>query len=749
MTKRTHLGFLGALAFALALPCVSQAGPLSVCGDAMLDMPPESCDDGNTVPGDGCSADCIPEVCGDAILEPVTEQCDDGNTDPGDGCDGECNCEAEICGDGVVGCTEDCDDGNTIDDDECPNDCMLDVVACQEGDEGKPAQKCVTALNKAWGGVIKATNKAAGKCVKDISKGRVTVSFADCSGQADLGKAFQKTTKAKTGKCDGKFEGDMCGYSADSQAINAAGRDPILAAHYDLLGGDVANIIPKDRKIQAKCQQEVQKGLIKYLDGLSADANKQKKDCVKGTKTCTEAATDSDDLATAMIAEGKKQTKALSKWNTKVGKKCSDTAAIATDFPGICASSATYTELVACSARRAMCRFCASLNDADRLSIDCAAYSNDPFLCDPKPSECGDGVVDPDEECDNGTTADDATCNGDCTLPDGMCGDGVIDPGEDCDDGNTDECDGCGSDCLFDASSCGDGLIQCEEQCDDGNTIDDDLCTNACLHNPTCGDMVVTPPEECDDGNSIDDDDCSNLCEFTSICGDGVVGPPETCDDGNTVPGDGCDENCVSEAVCGDGTTEPPEECDDMNTIDDDACRNDCTLPVCGDGDVGGSEECDDGNSIDDDGCPNDCMVLTLSVVGQTQADEGESVIIQIVTDEAIAVGSTDIDLNWDAAGIDATAAATSVLSTFTSNIDNVARRVRTGSASTGADMIPAGATLFEVTFTATAAGTYELFVTDADGTPPDDLAGPVPPIPPVSIPYVSVLHTLTVVPVP
>ena len=75
------------------------------CGDGMLD-PEEQCDDGNTIPGDGCDALCQEEdeggegFCGDGMLDPE-EQCDDGNTIPGDGCDTLCQEEddggGEIC----------------------------------------------------------------------------------------------------------------------------------------------------------------------------------------------------------------------------------------------------------------------------------------------------------------------------------------------------------------------------------------------------------------------------------------------------------------------------------------------------------------------------------------------------------------------------------------------------------------------------------------------------------------------------
>lgn len=57
------------------------------CGDGDKD-PTEECDDGNTVPGDGCDASCFDE-CGNGILQ-VDEECDDGNTVFGDGCSEDC-----------------------------------------------------------------------------------------------------------------------------------------------------------------------------------------------------------------------------------------------------------------------------------------------------------------------------------------------------------------------------------------------------------------------------------------------------------------------------------------------------------------------------------------------------------------------------------------------------------------------------------------------------------------------------------
>lgn len=65
---------------------------------------------------------------------------------------------------------------------------------------------------------------------------------------------------------------------------------------------------------------------------------------------------------------------------------------------------------------------------------------------------CGNGSVEPGEQCDAGgsnSEAPDATCRTDCRP--GRCGDGIVDPGrgETCDDANTDPGDGCSNTCVI------------------------------------------------------------------------------------------------------------------------------------------------------------------------------------------------------------------------------------------------------------------------------------------------------------
>jgi cysteine-rich repeat protein len=64
----------------------------------------------------------------------------------------------------------------------------------------------------------------------------------------------------------------------------------------------------------------------------------------------------------------------------------------------------------------------------------------------------------------------------------GFCGDGVLDPGEDCDDENLIDGDGCDSNCT--ATGCGNGIVTAGEQCDDGNTFAGDGCSADCQFEP-------------------------------------------------------------------------------------------------------------------------------------------------------------------------------------------------------------------------------------------------------------------------
>ena len=105
-----------------------------------------------------------------------------------------------------------------------------------------------------------------------------------------------------------------------------------------------------------------------------------------------------------------------------------------------------------------------------------------------------------------------------CLEPVGTCGNGTLEPGEECDDGNTVGCDGCSPTCHIER--CGNGLVECNEECDDGpaNGTPGDPCTATCTRAPRCGDGVLDPGEQCDDGNTVSGDGCSATCQIEKGC---------------------------------------------------------------------------------------------------------------------------------------------------------------------------------------------------------------------------------------
>ncbi len=251
--------------------------------------------------------------------------------------------------------------------------------------------------------------------------------------------------------------------------------------------------------------------------------------------------------------------------------------------------------------------------------------------------ECGDGVLDEGEACDDGNMVPDDACTHLCELP--VCGDGVVQagescdagldngpgqpclagcksnvcgdgdkgPGEGCDDGNVLDGDACTSECAL--ATCGDGKVNVGEGCDDGNDVDDDACTNNCTK-AVCGDEIVQLAEQCDLGNfNSDAAACTSSCK-DAFCGDGLVyAGEEECDlEGGNGPGKTCLFGCKTN-VCGDGDKGPGEECDlGGGNGDTKACHLNCKLDVCGDGKVGPTETCDDKNLINNDGCSNFCV---------------------------------------------------------------------------------------------------------------------------------------------
>ena len=242
--------------------------------------------------------------------------------------------------------------------------------------------------------------------------------------------------------------------------------------------------------------------------------------------------------------------------------------------------------------------------------------------------ECGNGLRDPGEECDNGAENSNEpgihnkTCRTNCTWA--RCQDGIVDDGEICDDGNASTGDYCSPDCHVVTGYCGDGIKQNNEVCDKAL---DKYCNENCSEvTGFCGDGKINGPEKCDNaepdvgaGEGTGPYYCNvNCTEVTGSCGDGIVQLNEACDDKNnngryseTAPGY-CNSNCTDKGpYCGDGIKQTNEVCDDGNNKNGDYCSANCKQKFgeCGDGIIQDFEKCDNASFGEGNGpyCSYDC----------------------------------------------------------------------------------------------------------------------------------------------
>ena len=126
--------------------------------------------------------------------------------------------------------------------------------------------------------------------------------------------------------------------------------------------------------------------------------------------------------------------------------------------------------------------------DGDPGDGDGDPGDGDPGDGDGDPSECGNGMVEEGEACDDGNEVEDDECTNACQLP--ACGDGILHEGEGeaCDDGNVEPGDGCTAACqlpgaelwsmIIDVNENGDDDIGYEVVLDSGDNIDVVLTSN-------------------------------------------------------------------------------------------------------------------------------------------------------------------------------------------------------------------------------------------------------------------------------
>jgi hypothetical protein len=143
-------------------------------------------------------------------------------------------------------------------------------------------------------------------------------------------------------------------------------------------------------------------------------------------------------------------------------------------------------------------------------------------------------------------TVSDGHCTDSATIPVTCvalsCGNGHLDPGEQCDPPSV--ANHCDANCQT-IPVCGNSVVEKGEQCDPPNGT---TCSTACQGIPiVCGNGIVQPGETCDPPNGTT---CDATChsQVAPTCGDGIVNQPsEQCDPPNTMT---CDANCQTIDLC-------------------------------------------------------------------------------------------------------------------------------------------------------------------------------------------------------
>ncbi len=507
----------------------------------------ETCDDGDTTNGDGCSSTCDVEdgftcdtaspnvcsvivICGNGTIE-GNEVCDDNDADSGDGCSATCQVEAGFtcdgdeptvctpdpeCGDGFKTQGEDCDDGNVATGDGCNATCDVEAgFVCDNSTPNICLQTCGDG------------NLDAGE---DCDDGNVTVGDG-CNSICDVESGWT-CDQSEPSVCDPDpvapvcgnqiREGDLCG----NQFV-----DNDEECDYAIDCAGVADGQPCD------CHED-----CTLCDGAE--------DCTFNApayngETCDDGDTDAGDGCNATC-------------DVEAGYSC-DTAT-----PNVC----SLTQV------------------------------------------CGDGNIEGSEACDDGDTDPGDGCDASCAIENGYfcsgepsvcvdptCGNGVRELGEQCDDGDTTAGDGCNATCQEEAGwSCDMGSPNtCSLDCEDmdsanivvashvvqfGNGIINDRCDD----NPAAGFLIY---EQTCNATTLLREEVLHFCPVGTHCVEDVNGKAACVTAGAPPPSGGeldCSEDdggfvIQTAGTATNGSTSDPDACVGPSTIDETYCaRQDGTV---------------------------------------------------------------------------------------------------------------------------------------------------------------------------
>jgi len=670
----------------------------TTCSDGIV-AGTEACDDGGSVNGDGCSSSCAIEsgwsctgspstcspTCGDGAIH-GGETCDDGDATGGDGCSATCHVEPGFtcvgapstctadCGDGFVAGAETCDDGDTTGGDGCSATCAVETgwscvgapsscsTTCGDGiivgaescddNDAVGGDGCSASCAVELGWVCTGTPST---CVPFCGDGLVTGGEACDDSNTTPGDGCSATCAVETGwSCVGAPSAcaPTCG---DGQKVGAEGCDD----------GNVANgdCCSSSCQIEAGC--EIEPNNACGQENAITLSGSPPTGTVKGS---INPAAEGDFYTFTLPGPGVSSVKLETFFGTL----------------GTCASSSnndTFIELRGTDCTTIL------LSDDDDSAGWCSLIDPSTIPADTAATNLAPGTYHVRvRHSSTGSPVVLANYSLQVTVL-STCGDNVIGPTENCDDGNTVSGDGCSSSCKVEYPLETESNNTCATA--NGPIAVPTTATGAIVAGSitpaadqdwftftipvradvrfetfdssgpsTCASIdtvlqvfqsdCVTPLGAAQDQGGVGS--CSRIdpqvlgyarqlapgsykvkvnafsasatfnytvqVRMTSQCGNNVTEGFEQCDGGPT-----CAADCTLLAVCGNGTVQSGETCDDGNTVSGDGCSAACGVeagygcagtpslctPVCGDSTILAPEACDGGDTSNGDGCDSAC----------------------------------------------------------------------------------------------------------------------------------------------
>ena len=580
------------------------------CGDGNIDDG-EQCDDGNLIDNDECPTNCIIATCGDGYICSFAgcatgpnngpEQCDDwADGDDTNLCYDDCS--TTYCGDGIVQWPngeqpfiwEECDDGNQIDNDSCSNSCEINVCV---PDTCEILEKVCGSWLDGCGGIL--------NCGPPVTS--CSVDYGTCSEDGEMQCGFngqydgvcQGTIDPRTPEICDELDNDCNGIIDDG--LQCGGEpycDDGNVDHGEQCDNSTLNgvpCIPEYGEICAYCTSECE---IDYTEGGWCDNGviEEPEECDDGEfntlNGCSLNVSSYCEYQTCNIiycgpvcGDG----------NVDAGEQCDD----GNNVTGDGCDNQCQIEICVPDTCESLGKECGYYDDGCGNTLECGdlirSCSVDYGTCSDEGQEyCvgGDysgeciGVVDPrtPEICDEL----DNDCNG--LIDDGLqcqgpeCGNGILENGEQCDDGNQIDNDSCSNSCEINVcvpKTCESLGYQC-------GTHD-----NGCNGTINCGPTQIS----C----SVDYGTCSDY--GTKYCNEGQYGScegtvdprtPEICDeldnDCNGLIDDGLQcQSCEDRDSDNDGVNDCDDYCPNSKPnepVDQNGCDifQFCGVVACGPG---------------------------------------------------------------------------------------------------------------------------------------------------------------------